>query len=413
MSKLHIQAPAEGKIYGEIYLEGSKSISNRALIINALTGNKTKLEGLASAEDTHVLQQALSQLPPEINIGHAGTSMRFLTAFLACQNLGTFALTGSSRMLQRPIGILVDALNFLGADIQYLQQKNFPPLQINGKKLRGGTIQIQADVSSQYISALLMMAPLMQNGLRLQLQGNMVSQPYIALTLHLMKMYGVEAIWQKNEIYVPPQSYQYVETLKIEADWSAAAYYFSLTSLAKDAQIVLHGLQQQSHQGDAAVAQLYEKLGVAHYFSGEKLVLQKSTEHVGDSFFYNFINCPDIAQTVLVSCAALGIKTFAEGLQTLRIKETHRTKALQNELAKIGKHLQFDEHSASLEKGLPQYSSELDFATYQDHRMAMSFAPLALRCPQGINIMDYEVVKKSYPNFWDDMQTCGMKITPL
>ncbi len=391
---------------GEITLDGSKSISNRVLIINALTKDNFNIKGLSTSDDTKALQKALANPQAIKDVGAAGTTMRFLTAYFALQE-GTWTLTGSERMKQRPIAILVDALRNLGADISYLEGKGCPPLRINGKKLKGGTVKMSASVSSQYLSALLMIAPVLEKGLVLELEGRLVSRPYLMMTLNIMAYFGIRYQFEGNRIQIAPQAYQ-ARDFVVEADWSAASYYYGMAVLAPSAHIYLKGLHKKSLQGDAVLVEMMQQLGVKSEFTDEGVHLQK-TGTLPESFHYNFVECPDLAQTLAVACAGAGIPAIFDGLITLSIKETDRTAALRDELAKFGVLFQGEGDHWELEPNKAQFDQEPPntIHTYHDHRMAMAFAPLALKCKHGLMIEDAKVVTKSYGNFWNDLQQLG------
>ncbi len=396
-------------VKASIQLPASKSISNRALILNALSYSPYDIRNLADCDDTQVMIKALTSNGCDFDIKAAGTAMRFLTAFLA-KVVGEWTITGTERMKNRPIRILVDALNSLGARIEYMEKEGYPPLRIFGSALQGGTISLAGGVSSQYISALLMVAPLMEKGLTLKLEGNIISRPYIHLTLQLMKQFGIEAQWEGQTIRVEPQEYKPAPFV-VESDWSAASYWYSITAISKSADIELLGLFENSLQGDAAGAQLFRKLGVDTIYTDNGVKLNY-TGNVTDRLEYDFVNEPDLAQTFVVVCAALDIPFRFTGLQTLKIKETDRIEALKIELRKFG-YLLTDYDNSILEwNGEKAAPEELPvIATYEDHRMAMAFAPLSLMYPQGIYIADPEVVSKSYPAFWDDLKVAGFIIT--
>lgn len=402
-------APHPANIVGEIVLNGSKSIANRALIIRALCGENFNIDNLSNADDTAVLQQLLESESSTLDAGAGGTTFRFLTAYLATREGKDTILTGSERMQQRPIRILVDALNALGANITYLKKDGFPPLRIKGKKLKGGKISIPADTSSQYISALLMIGPTLQGGLQLTLEGEIVSLPYILMTLNLMKYFGAEWSMKGNTIHVQQGIYT-PRDFFVEADWSAASYFYSICALSEKAEIKLHGLMEESVQGDAVIAYIMEKFGVESKFEDRTVTLTKKSGFVADDFFeYDFLECPDLAQTVISYGAAAGIKMECHGLKTLRIKETDRIAALHNELSPLGVSLKETGKDQWLLK-INQHNTQvaLQVKTYEDHRMAMSIAPLALKVKEVV-IEEPQVVTKSYPAFWNDLEKLGFK----
>lgn len=390
-------------------LPASKSISNRALILNALSYSPYEIVNLSDCDDTAVMVEALNSNGKDFNIKAAGTAMRFLTAFLS-KVIGEWTLTGTERMKNRPIKILVDALNSVGARIEYMEKEGYPPLRIFGSALQGGEIALSGGVSSQYISALLMIAPLMEKGLTLQLEGNIISKPYIRLTLQLMKQFGVKADWREQTIRVAPQEYSPIR-FTVESDWSAASYWYAMTALSKNAEIELLGLFKESLQGDAAGAGLFSQVGVKTVFT-ERGVLLKRNGNRSEKLVYDFVNEPDLAQTFAVTCVLLHIPFRFTGLQSLKIKETDRIEALKTELRKLG-FLLTDRNDSILEWNGERCAPETDpvIATYEDHRMAMAFAPAALVLPEGIRIAEPGVVSKSYPRYWDDLKAAGFTIT--
>lgn len=391
-----------------ISLPTSKSISARALILRALSAQPCKLKKLSVCDDTQVLKTALKQRSSTIDVKAAGTAMRFLTAFYATRVGQEHLLTGTARMRQRPIGLLVEALRKLGAEIDYVEQEGFPPLRIRGCQLTGGALSIPASTSSQYISALLMIAPTLSQGLQLTLEGEIASRPYIEMTLGLMAEWGVHAKWDGACITVPAGSYVREEPFQIEPDWSAASYWYSLLALcpSQEASVVLPGLEFASWQGDSFCAHIFTSLGVHSMFAHDRLVLSKFPQDTSGVLEIDFTHVPDLAQTVVVCCAMLGQAFRFKGLQSLKIKETNRTAALITELAKFGHRLHepsegeltFDPAEST---PLPP-DTPIAIATYEDHRMAMAFAPAAYRYSQ-LTILNPEVVSKSYPGFWDDL----------
>lgn len=388
-----------------IDLPSSKSISNRVLTIHALSQGKYRLQRLAVCDDTTAMQTAIAQESEEINVGAAGTAMRFSTALLAATP-GTHRLTGSPRMLERPIRPLVDALRAVGAEIHYLGEEGYPPLLIRGKQLEGGGAEVIATISSQYISALLMVAPTMRQGLTLRLQGELTSRPYVDLTLSLMERFGVKSSWNDaHTLHIAPQRYALAADFSVEGDWSAASYWYSLVALSSDAQaaVQLLGVEAESLQGDSRVKEFFEPLGVCTAFNEEGALLTKVPRTPLDCYVLDLTHQPDLAQTLVVTAALLQQPFRIKGLHTLRIKETDRILALQQELAKLGYLL------TELEPGtLCWDGSRCDpmpsptIATYDDHRMAMAFAPAALHY-QGLTVLNPEVVSKSYPNFWQHL----------
>jgi 3-phosphoshikimate 1-carboxyvinyltransferase len=400
------------KVSGTIQLPLSKSECNRMLIIEALMDKQADVTRLSDAEDTQSLATALTHLH-DLNyvydIGPAGTSMRFLTALFAVTP-GERVLTGSARMHKRPISILVKALRELGADIEFVDAEGFPPLRIKGGKLQGGEIAVDGSVSSQFISALLMIAPTLHNGLVINFNGPIVSRPYINMTLRIMERYGVFAIWEGQRLSVSPQLYVIEESGSgciAEADWSAASYWYSVAALADEADLFLEGLKAESLQADAVTARIYPFLGVSTTYESGGVRITKN-HYRPKAFAFDFEDCPDIVQTVAVTAAALQIPLLMRGLNTLRVKETDRIHALITELSKIGVTCK-ESAPGILElvtfKSLPD---QLSFETYDDHRMAMSFAPLG--CLRPTLISNHEVVRKSYPAFWDECKKIGAQI---
>lgn len=404
-------------LHGEVSLPGSKSISNRVLMIKALSGSSFGIENLSDSDDTRHLQNALQTITAGksrlIDIGHAGTDMRFLTAYLATQEGASYELTGSERMQQRPIGELVNVLRSLGADISYKHGEGFPPLLICGRKLKGGATAIRGDISSQFISALLLVAPYFEKGLELELTTPVVSKPYIAMTIGIMRLFGAQVSETGNAIAVKPHPYSERQNLyNVESDWSAASYFYSMVALSPvGAKLSLHGLFENSLQADAVCARIYERFGVETSSAGEALVISKAKEASGTRMAYDFTDCPDIAQTLVCTCAALQVPFQFTGLQTLKVKETDRILALQQELKKFGISLEATADALSFDGRSALSPEPVLVATYHDHRMAMSFAPLALRHDR-LSIEAAEVVSKSYPQFWDELRKIGFTGKP-
>lgn len=394
-----------------IILPASKSISNRALIINALSGKGVTPENLSDCDDTFVMVRALSTLEkrgeevPVIDIMAAGTAMRFLTAYLSVTP-GTCLITGTERMRHRPISVLVDALRTLGAQISYAENEGFPPLQITGYELEGGEISLPGNVSSQYVSALLMIGPKLNKGLKLNLTGEVVSRPYIDMTLGIMQQFGAQAAWTTDhEICVQPTGYQPIPYY-IENDWSASSYWYEMVALTPDSEVCLPSLFAQSWQGDQAVKDIFARLGVSTTFLPDNSGVQLKQEgKVTDRLDIDMLRQPDLAQTVVVTCCMLNIPFRITGLQSLKIKETDRIVALQNELRKLGYPIQEAENSILYWEGERCEAEENPaIDTYEDHRMAMSFAPCA-QVLGKININNPQVVSKSYPKFWENFET--------
>ncbi len=388
-----------------IPLPASKSESNRALIMHALAARKSLLHNISEARDTKTMQRLLASPTLELDVLDAGTTMRFLTAYCAVTGKRKI-IRGTKRMHERPIKLLVDALIQIGADIKYLEQEGFPPIEIMGMNAqKTNHIQIRGDVSSQYISALLMIAPLLPHGLFLKLTGNIGSKPYIDMTLSLMEEFGIKSQWEGSTIFVPNQPYKLVP-YTIESDWSGASYWFSLVALAQKAEIKLLRLKKNSLQGDIKIIEIMENLGVATEFTDDGIWLRKTNR--ATAFTADFTNCPDLAQTVAVTCAAKGISCQMTGLESLRIKETDRIFALQQELAKIDAQLQ---ENGKIWKLIPAEEFKvpeqpITVHTYEDHRMAMAFAPLVAK--MDVIIEDPDVVNKSYPGFWNDLKLAGI-----
>ena len=398
------------EINGTINLPASKSISNRALIINALSYSPYPIQNLSDSDDTKVLAAALFSNSNKFDIGHAGTAMRFLTAFLA-KIVGEWEITGSERMQQRPIAILVDALIQLGAQIEYLGNEGCPPLKILGSHLKGQTIELDGSVSSQYISALLLIAPTIENGLTLKLKGNITSRSYIKLTLELMAKFGIQYRWDENEIYVPEQKY-FALDFTCEADWSGASYWYQIMALVDKGEILLENLLLDSLQGDVNIASWFEQFGVTSTQKTEGVLLTKSKNRQPDKLVLDFIENPDVAQTMVCLCVAKNIPFHFSGLKTLKIKETDRIAALQNELAKFGIRITEPEHGELAWDGsvdMEQQEENPIIRTYHDHRMALAFAPMAL-AGYNMQIDDPMVVTKSYPGFWEDLKQVGFSI---
>lgn len=390
-------------ILANIKLTTSKSESNRVLIIHAILNRSFQIQACSLAEDTVILKELLSSTENELNVGHAGTTMRFLTAFFATQQRNLI-LTGSKRMQERPIKILVEALNHIGADITYIDKIGYPPLKINkSNTFLGGEIEIDGSISSQYISALLLIAPTLENGLKLKLSGKIVSKPYIQMTLEIMRHFGVDVIKNKSELIVLKSNYKPLD-FKVEADWSAASYWYSIAALSLNAKIEIKGLKQFSLQGDSKIANLYTYFGVKTKYLKNSIIISKTQHNLQKiPSKINFKNFPDLAQTFAVTAAALNISVYLTGLSTLKVKETNRIVALKTELTKCKFDVEIKENGLQINKKAKVGSfKNVVISTYNDHRMAMAFAPLALLYP--IVIENENVVKKSYPNFWKDLE---------
>ena len=400
-----------------IKLPASKSISNRALIIHALSGGAILPNNLSDCDDTTVIIDALQNNPHEINIKAAGTAMRFMTAFLSVKDGEEHVLTGTERMKHRPIGVLVDALRHLGADIKYAGEEGFPPLRIKGRKLEGGLLEVPGNISSQYISALLMIGPTLKNGLTLRLTGDVISRPYIDLTLWTMREFEADADWSDFEtISVAPKPYK-ERTYFIENDWSAASYWYEMMALSthEDDEIRLEGLMDGSKQGDSSVRYIFSLLGVKSTFESKEegvptTVTLRHTNRCVPRLEYDFVNSPDLAQTFVVCCALKNVHFHFTGLSTLKIKETDRIEAMKKEMRKLG-YVIHDKNNSELiwdgERCMPEIEGGID--TYEDHRMALSFAPASL-CIEGLSINNPQVVTKSYPHFWEDIKSAGFEV---
>jgi 3-phosphoshikimate 1-carboxyvinyltransferase len=396
---LHSKNTFNGRVK---FLPASKSISNRAIILNALAGNTGTLLNLSEANDTHLMQSLIQSENPVLDVEDAGTTMRFLTAYCAVTGKNK-VITGTDRMKQRPIGILVDALRTLGADIEYLEKEGFPPVGIKGfTRQKTSTLSVRGDVSSQYISALMMVAPLLPEGLNLNFEGQLTSRPYVEMTAALMMQFGVRCALTEKGIQIPHQAYSPTR-LTIESDWSAASYWFAFVALAKQAEVELPNMTLRSLQGDRVVIDIMEILGVKSEPRGNSLNLIKKDHR--NEITWDFRHCPDLAQTVAVVCAAKGIQGIFTGLESLKIKETDRIKALQHELKKIGASFTEKDGTWTLTPSGNRIVGALSFSTYLDHRMAMAFAPLAALT--DVTLENPDVVRKSYPRFWEDVQGIG------
>ena len=399
---------APSAIKATIQLPASKSISNRALIINALAESNCIPDNLSDCDDTRVMIKALTQNEETIDIMAAGTAMRFLTAYLSVTP-GERIITGTTRMQQRPIQILVNALRELGAEINYINNEGFPPLRIKGTELKGNEITLKGNVSSQYISALLMIAPALKNGIVLHLSGEIISRPYINLTLQLMQDFGAKAAWTSSDsISVAPQPYTSIP-FTVESDWSAASYWYQIAALSPKTEIELLGLFRNSYQGDSRGAEVFSRLGITTEFTTKGVKLKK-TGKAPKRLEEDFIDIPDLAQTFVVTCALMNIPFRFTGLQSLKIKETDRIAALRNELKKLGYLIEEENDSVLMWNGERCEPEETPvIATYEDHRMAMAFAP-AIICHPTMQIADPQVVTKSYPGYWKDLKQAGFQI---
>lgn len=397
----------------QLSITGSKSETNRLLLLQALYPNLT-LENTSNSDDSEVMLKALLNAQPAtrnpqlIDVHHAGTAMRFLTAFFAIQEEKEVVLTGSTRMKERPIKILVEALHQLGAEIRYEEQEGFPPLRIKGKKLSHSKVSLPANVSSQYISALLLIAPKLENGLELTLEGEITSVPYIKMTLALLNEIGVETSFAENIIKINQKSEIVNHQSTIESDWSSASYWYSIMALSEiGTEITLSSYKPNSLQGDSALVEIYSAFGVETIFENNSILLRKTHNPKLTTHNLQLNNCPDIAQTIAVTCFGLGLPCHLTGLHTLKIKETDRLEALKAELTKLGAHVTVTNDSLTLSQS-ENINPNISIKTYQDHRMAMAFAPLALIVP--IVIEEAEVVSKSYPTFWNDLKSAGFSV---
>lgn len=424
---------------GTIQLTGSKSESNRALILQALSEGNIEVKNLSSAADTVTLDRILKDLRGQsyelraqaqphtatqtaghseietrnskiVDVGPAGTAMRFLTAYAAVKDLDVI-LTGSERMKQRPIGILFDALHTLGARISYVENEGFPPIKIEGGfEQRTKRVKIKGDVSSQYITALLLVGPTLPRGIELEIVGKLTSRPYVEMTLGLMEQCGIRYDWLDNKIYIGPQPFLKSQ-LTVEPDWSAASYWYSIAALSAEAEIELPNLRKYSLQGDSRITEIMANFGISSTFTNNSVIVKKEAKAFKNKHF-DLKDCPDLAQTIIVCCAALGYEASFTGLETLKIKETDRILALQNELAKIGVKLTEDNYTYTLDCSQLHFPEKITIKTYEDHRMAMAFAPLALLVNE-VEIEEPQVVAKSYPHFWDDLNKAGFEIRSI
>ena len=400
MKKVEI-TPSDLSPVSSIKISGSKSESNRVLILNSIFKN-IKISNLSDSDDTVVLKNALENLHKSIDIHHAGTAMRFLTAYLSTLDGGKFILTGSKRMKERPIGILVDALKNLGFNINYLKKKGYPPLEINGTKSEKSIIKLKSDISSQFISALILIGPTFKNGLTIELDGEIISKPYINLTLNVLKRMGIGYSFRKNIIKIDNVKEINPTKYLIESDWSSSSYFYSIVAIDKKIKIKLSNFFKESFQGDSFIEKIFVKLGVKTEFLNQNEILLSPIDDYErpSSLSFNLIDNPDLAQTVAVTCLALKIQVKITGLQTLKIKETDRILALYNELSKLGAKIIFDDTSIEIIPPI-NLNKNIEIFTYDDHRMALSFAPLGLITPLIIN--DPDVVTKSFPSYWNDL----------
>ncbi len=402
---IHLSHPGN-QLSGELKITGSKSESNRALVLQALYP-EIKLENISNSDDTRVLQESLKKGSGIIDIHHAGTAMRFLTAYFASREGSEVILTGSQRMQERPIKLLVDALKSLGADIFYEKNEGFPPLRIKGKTLTENKVSLQADISSQYISALMLIAPSLPQGLEILLNGQITSAPYIAMTLEILQNSGLKGSFIDKRILIEARENLPSKTIDIESDWSSASYFYSLAAISETVSLSLSNYRKSSLQGDSCIVEIYAQLGVNTSFGDNTVLLEKQPCKMPRRFVKDLRNSPDIAQTIAVTCLALGIECELTGLHTLKIKETDRLVALKTEIEKFGAKVVITNDSLQLfpAKNLKE---DVSVATYNDHRMAMAFAPLAFIVP--LNIEEAGVVSKSYPSFWKDLALLGFRV---
>lgn len=408
--KLHLTGPANNQLNNTITITGSKSESNRSLLLAALFPD-IKIENISNSDDAQVMAKGLKISDGTVDIHHAGTAMRFLTGYFSSQEGKEVILTGSKRMTERPIKILVDALKSLGAEISYVQEDGYPPIKIKGQKIVKDKVSLPANVSSQYISSLLLIAPSLENGLELELVGKITSVPYIKMTLALLEEIGVETSFEGNIIKVSAKDKVAPTTLVVESDWSSASYFYGICALAAPGtEITLSAYKQKSLQGDSVLADIYTSFGVETTFGENKITLRKTDMKVLAENEFDLANAPDIAQTIAVTCFGLGVGCHLIGLHTLKIKETDRLEALHTELSKLGADISVTDKTLTI---IPSKTivPEVAIDTYNDHRMAMAFAPLAMKTTMFVN--DAEVVSKSYPDFWNDLKQLDFSIKEL
>ncbi|MGB0879358.1 MAG: 3-phosphoshikimate 1-carboxyvinyltransferase [Polaribacter sp.] len=402
-----LQGIKSKKIHKKITISGSKSESNRLLILQQFFPD-IQIENLSDSDDSVHLQHALSTKDELIDIGHAGTAMRFLTSYFAVKKGREVVLTGSERMQNRPIKILVDALRNLGAEISYEAKDGYPPIRIKGKKITKDTVQIHGNVSSQYISSLVLIAPSLQHGLKIDLIDKITSVPYIKMTLGLLNQLGIKTSFEGSRIIVFPVEKIEKQTVVVESDWSSASYFYSIVAFSEiGSEVTLSAYKKESLQGDSCLSEIYQHFGVTTEYKENSIVLTKKTTHNSKLLTHNLSNAPDIAQTIAVTCFGLQIPCHLTGLHTLKIKETDRLEALKEELTKLGAAISVTNESLHLEAS-SEIHKNIAIKTYNDHRMAMAFAPLAFKVP--IQILDAEVVSKSYQNFWNDMREVGVEV---
>jgi 3-phosphoshikimate 1-carboxyvinyltransferase len=415
MRKFLIKCPVNKEVSGSIFLTYSKSISNRVLIIKALSKNKFNIYNLSNSEDTKILDNFLKNQDKIIDVDNAGTVARFLTSYLSIQDGKEFILKGSKRMSERPIKELVDVLKSLGAEIKYLKKEGFLPLNIKGKNLKGGSIQILGNISSQFISSLILIAPILENGLKIKINSKIVSETYINMTLEIIKYFGIKYKFENNIIEINKQDY-ISKDFYVEGDWSSASYFFSIASFSNNCNLEINNLSLNNLQGDSIILKISEEFGLKNEYKNNILKISKDKDYIkNDNFYFDFKNYPDIAQTVAVMC--LNKKGYSKltGLKTLKIKETDRIKAICNELSKLGIKIIYDNDKIEIFSGnINNINKEqtIEFETYNDHRMAMSLVPLSLLL-NSIVIKNPDVVGKSYPNFWNDLKKIGFIIKEI
>jgi 3-phosphoshikimate 1-carboxyvinyltransferase len=408
--KLQLSGPSNNLLKAEIQVTGSKSESNRSLLLKALYPNLS-ISNVSNSDDAEVMEKGLQISNGIVDIHHAGTAMRFLTGYFASQEGKDVTLTGSKRMTERPVKVLVDALRSLGAEIDYVQNEGYPPIHIKGKKLNKKTVSLPANISSQYISSLLLIAPSLENGLELELIGKITSVPYINMTLGLLSEIGVESSFEGNLIKVSPKKDVAATNLVVESDWSSASYFYSIVALSEVGSIIeLSAYKKSSLQGDSVLSRIYTDFGVETIFEENKIILKKTIKCDLEGVQYDLVNAPDIAQTIAVTCFGLGMSCILTGLHTLKIKETDRLEALHTELSKLGATIFVSDEDLTLAPST-EIKSGVAIDTYNDHRMAMAFGPLALKTTILIN--DAEVVSKSYPDYWSDLKKLEISIKKL
>lgn len=408
--KLHLSAPPSNLLKSDIQITGSKSESNRLLLLQALYPS-ISIDNLSNSDDAQVMHKGLQIRNGVVDIHHAGTAMRFLTGYFASQEGKEVVLTGSKRMTERPVKILVEALRSLGGDITYEKDEGYPPIKIKGRKITKNKVSLPADVSSQYISSLLLIAASLQKGLELELVGKITSVPYIKMTLALLNGVGIQTTFEGNSIKVAPKTNIDSTNLVVESDWSSASYFYSIVALCEvNTEITLSAYKKDSLQGDSVLSEIYTQFGVETTFENNTIVLRKVDNKQSSTIDCALKDAPDIAQTIAVTCFGLGIGCHLTGLHTLKIKETDRLEALHKELSKLGADISVTDNALTLKAGTT-IKTDVAIDTYNDHRMAMAFAPLALKT--SIIINDAEVVSKSYPDFWNDLEKLQIQIEKL